>query len=670
MSNGKQNDYEKTKLTYGDFTIYLPEYDFDDNQLQFFKDTFEIITTNRDTEKVTCFSPRCGIGKSTFIHTFMHSCIGDRYYKKRHKPQGLVVITDSIKRLEELSNSSKDFLEAEKSWGELFEEWGIKDHYQEFKKNIIVLRSGEPFKEQLINQYYKPIVLLSTQRYFMLSDSVRELLFTFKFNSTTQKRDIVIFDECPQFSETITIDSDNLTRIETALYKGLSDEVKDKEFVIREYKIFKDRLLDLMDEKEKLSKESNVTIYWKDEKYSTITPNDELLFKVLSENMDALTKQYNRILKDMLCLQEIAKNGAIFNSVKKKHGNYERSFVIIVDNRDYFYLGQDKKFFVFDATADIDPRYDVDYVEIISGEKYNKPLNLTITNVKMSTSKNSLCKGNSHLALQVIIDYLKEKLKNESKETKDILVVVYCNLLKKFQKEFQNVAYFGNLKGFNDFKDLYRMAHIGMNRFPGLAYFYIYCGSHMQVYKKLMDMPEDDSLKFFDAISKNHNVEYEPVITQIMLRCMLADFEQNIFRLAIRNFKNTEKVHIWTFYKSDDEVYSKLSDMIEERFKPQGVLFEYEDTPEELKIEKIRERKPPRGRETTNAQKIIAWREKQPIGTEYKIQTLLTETGLTDKQLQKAKSKNNTLAKLLESDRTEKKGYYKVSKNLFPISEI
>ena len=58
----------------------------------------------------------------------------------------------------------------------------------------------------------------------------------------------------------------------------------------------------------------------------------------------------------MQCLKEIAKNGAIFNSVKKKYGNYERSFVLVVDNRDHFFLGQDKKFFVFDATADIDPR--------------------------------------------------------------------------------------------------------------------------------------------------------------------------------------------------------------------------------------------------------------------------------------------------------------------------
>ena len=63
----------------------------------------------------------------------------------------------------------------------------------------------------------------------------------------------------------------------------------------------------------------------------------------------------------------------------------------------------------------------------------------------------------------------------------------------------------------------------------------------------------------------------------------------------------------------------------------------------------------------SNAQKIIKWREQLTKGTEYKIQTLLKETGLTDKQLQKAKSNNEVLAKILESDKTDRKGYYKVS---------
>lgn len=654
---------KRIEMKYDDFETYLPQYKFDKKQIQFFKDTFEIITHNRDTNKVTCFSQRCGIGKSTFIHTFMHCCIGDYLYGGRHEPQGLVVITDSIKRLEELSNSSKDTLEAQKFWGEIFESWGIKEHYREFENSVIVLKSDEPFKEQLIKQHYRPIVLLSTQRYFMLTDSVRDQLFTFTYKGKPMKRDIVIFDECPQFSETITIDSDNLTRIESALYKGLSDEVGDKEFVIREFKAFKDRLLDQMDEKEKLLKDSNVTIYWKDERYSSITPNDTLLFKVLAENMEPLTKQYNCILKDMLCLQEIAKNGAIFNSVKKKHGNYERSFIMVRDNKEYFYLGKDKKFFVFDATADIDPRYDLDYVEIISGEKYNKPLNMLITNVKMSTSKNVLCKGGkkSNISTNVIITYLKNKLKHGIGKQREILIVVYSDLINRFQKEFRNVGYFGNLKGFNDFKDLYRMAHVGMNRFPNMAYYFIYCGSHMEEYHRLSEMGEDESLDFFTLLSKNHNKEYEYIINKIMLRCMLADFEQNIFRLAIRNYENTDNVHIWTFYNTDDYLYNELSAMIEDRYKPYGALFEYEDTPEELKIEKVKDRKPPNGKKMTNAQKIISWREKLPKGTEYKIQTLLKETGLSDKQLQKAKSNNEVLSRILESDKTDKKGYYKVS---------
>ena len=205
------------------------------------------------------------------------------------------------------------------------------------------------------------------------------------------------------------------------------------------------------------------------------------------------------------------------------------------------------------------------------------------------------------------------------------------------------------------------MAHVGMNRFPNMAYYFIYCGCHMEEYHMLSEMGEDESLDFFTLLSKNHNKEYEYIINKIMLKCMLADFEQNIFRLAIRNYESTDNVHIWTFYNTDDYLYSELSAMIEDRYKPYGALFEYEDTPEELKIEKVKDRKPPNGKKMTNAQKIIKWREQLTKGTEYKIQTLLKETGLTDKQLQKAKSNNEVLAKILESDKTDRKGYYKVS---------
>lgn len=655
----------KTELTWDDFETYLPEnYEFDEKQIEFYKMVFDILIHNKDTSKVTCFGGRPGIGKSTLIKTFMHCCIGDYFYGRRHEPLGLVVITDSIKRLEELSNGRKDREEASKCWGEIFETFGIEDHYKEFEKSVIVLRSNTsvPFEKQLLDQYYKPIVLLSTQRYFMLSEQVREQLFRFNYNSKPLKRGIVIFDECPYFSETVSINSKNLTDIESALYEGLSDEVENKKFVIREFKIFKDRLLSQMDEKEDSTKD-NVTLYWKDKRYPTITPNDTLFFEVIEKNRESLTQKYNVILKDLQYLREIAENGAIFNFIKKKKSDkYERSIILVRDNRESFYLGQDRKFFVFDATCDIDPRYDLDYVEIISGEKYNKPLKMTVTNVKMATSKNVLCNGKdqSFSTTNTITNYLKNKMHYGIGKQRKILIVTYSNLFQRFSKEFDYVGYFGNLKGFNDFKDFYRMAHIGMNRYPPHVYFYIYCGCNMNVYRELQDMTEDESKNFFKSINSNSS-KYQSILDSVMLRCMLADFEQNIFRLAIRNYGNTDDVHIWTFYNNGTDVYSILSSMIEDRYKPYGALFEYEDTPEELKIEKVKDRKPPKGKKMTNAQKIIKWREQLTPGTEYKVQTLLQETGLTDKQLQKAKSNNEVLTKILESDKTDKKGYYKVS---------
>ena len=204
------------------------------------------------------------------------------------------------------------------------------------------------------------------------------------------------------------------------------------------------------------------------------------------------------------------------------------------------------------------------------------------------------------------------------------------------------------------------MAHIGMNRFPNMAYFFIYCGCHTETYRQLMDMSEEESLDFFSALSKNHNKEYESIITSVMLRCMLADFEQNIFRLAIRNYSNTETVHIWTFYNSNDSLYSELSSMIEERYKPYGTIFEYEDTPEELLIEKIRDRKPPEGKKMTNAQKIIEWCDKQESGKVFKLNELLQDTGMNNDSFKNTRKDNQTIKKLFDDMKTDKRGYYMI----------
>ena len=649
----------KTELTYEDIETYLPQYDFDEKQIQFFKETFEIIMHNRDTSKVTCFADRPGIGKSTLIKALIHCCIGYDAFKGQYEPIGLIIITDSMKRLDGLSDGKRDRIEAEECWGELFEEWGIKYHYKEFEKNVIVLKSDVPFLEQLQKQHYKPIVLMSTQRYFMLSKKVRDQLFTFNYKGEVHKRNTIIFDECPYFSETVQINSYNLAMIETALLEGLSDEVEDKEFATREFSVFKNRLIDQMAKNEKEIENSDVILYWKDERYPTITPNDTLFFKVVEDNMESLTQKYSAVLKDLESLREMAQKGALFYCFKKKRGNnYERSFVLVRDNREAFYLGQDKKFFVFDATADVDPRYDLDYVEIVDGKKYNNPLSMKITNVNIPTSKTTLCNGRkqSIKITDVIKKYINNRIVDGIGKQRKVLIVTYKSLCNRFNREFSYVGYFGNLKGFNDYKDIYKMAHIGMNRYSPMAYFYIYCGCHMDKYKELSKMSKKESLEYLTNLVQKQ--ECQEFLNDVMIRCILADFEQNIFRLAIRNYGNEDNVHIWTFYNIDGGIYDALSTAIENRYRQYGVTFEYEDAPIEFQISKLQDRKPPDGKEETNAQRIVNWRNSLPDKTGYKVQDLLKGTGLTNKQFQKAKSKNPLLANILKADKTDKKGYY------------
>lgn len=662
INNKTSSDLKEIGLDmgYGCFMSYLPDYEFDDKQQEFFENTFKEIMSNKDTSKVTCFASRPGIGKSTFIKAFMHSCIGDVFLNNHKVPQGLIVVTDSIKRLENLSDSR----EINKCLMNIYGTKSISNHDNTFSDSVIVLNCETPFSDQLIKQHYKPIVLLSTQRYFMLSQTMRDELFNFSYKKEKYKRDIVIFDECPYFSEVANINSINLTRIESALYEGLSDEVVDKEFAVREFKVFKDRLLDQMDEKEKISEDSNVILYWRDDRYQTITPNDILFFKIIEDNISPLTKQYPAIQRDLFCLKEIAMNGAIFYSVKKKHGTYERSFVVLVDNRKCFYLNGDTKFFVFDATADIDPRYDLDYVEILKGDRYIKSLNLTITNVKVSTSKKALCNGHesSRQVTKAISEQLKGKMKDVADGTNNILIATYNDLTKRFLKDFGNVGYFGNLKGFNDYKDLRYMAHIGLNRYPSLAYFYIYCGCHREVYEKISDMTEKESIKFFDSISKNHNKEYEDVITQVMIRSMAADFEQNIFRLAIRNYDNTDHVHVWSYYNIGISPYKEFASLLEKRYLSCGVRFEYEDTPMELRKQKTENKKPPKGKNKTNAQIILEWVDSQENGRVFKLKELLNATGLTNESFKSAKKDNKTIKEMFKKMQTDKRGYYKVLK--------
>ena len=139
------------------------------------------------------------------------------------------------------------------------------------------------------------------------------------------------------------------------------------------------------------SRDTQFFLYWSDTRTKTMTSNDELFFQIINDNKDKVIEKYNNVCFDLLGFQQLAQDGGIFTCSKKRNGSYDKKFVISVDHKEKFFLSGDIKMFVLDATCNIDPCYELDYVKIIHCEQFSVPLNLTITNCNVTTSKNALC---------------------------------------------------------------------------------------------------------------------------------------------------------------------------------------------------------------------------------------------------------------------------------------
>lgn len=106
---------------------------------------------------------------------------------------------------------------------------------------------------------------------------------------------------------------------------------------------------------------------------------------------------------------------------------------------------------------------------------------------------------------------------------------------------------------------------------------------------------------------------------------------------------------------------SCYSTRLEKRYTPYEVKFEYEDAPDKLKIEMVKNRKPPKGKRMTNAQKILEWCDNQQSGKVFKLSELLHDVNLSNDTFKDTKKSNQTIKRLFNDMKTNKKGYYKIN---------
>ena len=79
-----------------------------------------------------------------FISALIQYVLSPGFLSARSDYFGMVIITDSIERLEGLTDKS-DETTTEREWMEFVEKWGLFSVDRLLKEQVCLLKSGEPF---------------------------------------------------------------------------------------------------------------------------------------------------------------------------------------------------------------------------------------------------------------------------------------------------------------------------------------------------------------------------------------------------------------------------------------------------------------------------------------------------------------------------------------------
>lgn len=622
----------------------LKGYKQSQNQEEFTREIIKFIGENDKsgaTDKVTAIPAPCGIGKSVTLKQFVSWCASN--------DESAVFVTDSIDRIDSVFDLDKVA-----------------------RRNVFKCEGKMSLRAVKDEMMDKTVVLISTQKYFNLSKEQREILFTYKYRGTVKFRRRVFFDEKPYLFQTFELGISDLNDIDSLIRSALNETVKEKAEIIKMYGQYKERIIKYIETNEKECYEDKICFSNTDELAKYGITYDEQLFRLLKKYRSVLTEYDYDKVRNIDTLKMLCKEGGIFVSFKKSNGyEYSKRFVVYKNNSEYFSADNDTtRFYIFDATSYIDPLYNQKFIIKYDCEKYFKKLNLKIKIVNIPTSKSTL----NDESIDKIIKYIQR-----TKSVDEPLIMVNKRFELNYKKEFKNVAHFGNIKGFNCYNNITECFHIGINRYDNLSYYFMACTQEPRYYNMVKQMTKQQSTTFFNLVfssqlgfeegltklyefapdkDREKYLEFAENVVDAMesafVDSIIADFEQNIFRMSMRKYDNDELNTAYLLLNTKTYLNGMLIDKIREVYQERAEI-EVIDVPNIIAIGKIESRKSRYGE--TNAQKILNFIKDKAIGEKFTIGDLKNATGLSQRQVNKVKECNPKLKDLLKELRTKRSEY-------------
>lgn len=584
----------------------------------------DIYNSTEMTVKVA--SARCGIGKSVFIKSFLNNLVNQNIYIGKVNRDsilenyGAIVITDSLERLHNIANYSE-----------------IKDrcYLMQYNKEDTENNNRIKFDRQIKEQYSYPILLITTQKYFKMSESERNNLYKWRKGN----REVTLIDEKPILINNITIDEDYFNDIRAALHRVYEGD--EKNYLLDGFSTIYNNL----DSIRKKYSELYEKMWLKSDKSSLLINNeeDEKFFNILAKNVSS------NIYQKVENLKRIYLDGCLFVSNKNKEQENIRQFILVDSNEDKFDLDK-TKYYILDATAKNDIEYliDKDKFQFLNIDDKKEVKDITIHHITFGSSQNRLKDINN---IKTISKWINENFNS-------VLVATYSNrrgILESFNKflNTNDIIYFGNIKGKNSWDNLNNMIQIGFNRQSDVVYLSIYT----QLYKKNLEWNNMNNKDIESEIDNIINLEKgfftNDKMNDIMRSKILVDTEQNIMRIKCRHFSNKEQCNIYIVVNESYKGYiQRISDKLNTNYKSY--------LPIEFSKYITENRKADEGRKRTNPQIIIEWIDKNKGRGEVKMADIRKETGLTSNQIKSARKKNKYIKVWFKDNEGNKRGYYVV----------
>ena len=245
----------------------FPERSFTDLQKEFYDFCLKTIEEDTNTDVVTVIPGICGIGKSTFIATYLRSSLDKSNY-------GMMIVSDKIDLLYKTKHFSTDGVNMRSE--DPFDESEID------KDSRIGILTSDTKETEIVRQKYRPILLMTKQRYFSMDAEQLKTFLYFKINGENKKRKLIIIDEQPDFYSIHLLGINELNDIATGLELGIDDtcDRETKRWVTSKYEALNDSLQEELKTCEYIRDKNTYT--WYDHESNDITEDDTKFFDIVN----------------------------------------------------------------------------------------------------------------------------------------------------------------------------------------------------------------------------------------------------------------------------------------------------------------------------------------------------------------------------------------------------